>query len=213
MDTAACLADTAFRLGFTGVGEIGVSSWVTTAELYQFADDAAKKLAYRSALFIQNDTSVTTLGSQATGQLALQDNHIYTLAASFVDGITGSVTALRLTTVRDLWALDGHWSVTTADVPNRCSLDAGSVGTINLYPNPNHAGTVSQICQEYPATLASGASTISAPTVLQDYFTYAELAGARGKESDFRQGDMADHYSQRMAMYEAIVDQYWGPGQ
>jgi hypothetical protein len=115
--------------------------------------------------------------------------------------------------VRDLWAFDSVWSVTTAARPVRCSLEAGAVGTITLYPNPTDPGTVAQICQEYPPTLTAAAPGLAVPSILQDYFTYVMLAGARGKESDYRMGDMAQHYQQRCQMYEQVISSYWSGAQ
>jgi hypothetical protein len=92
-------------------------------------------------------------------------------------------------------------------------MDAGSVGTVTLYPNPLTGGTVTQVCQEFPAAIVLGASAVLLPTVLGDYFTYAMLAGARGKESEAAMPEMAGHFEQRMKLYEQVIEHLWGPGQ
>jgi hypothetical protein len=48
--------------------------------------------------------------------------------------------------------------------------------------------------------------------VLQDYFTYAMLAGALGKESEQAMPEMARHYGQRIGLYEQVMDHLWGSG-
>jgi hypothetical protein len=119
---------------------------------------------------------------------------------------------LRITRVADLWALDARWPTTTGD-PQRCSFDAGRVGTVTIYPSPASGGTLGQVCQETPATIQAGASAVALPTVVQDYFSYAMLAAARGKESEARMEEMARHFGERLRLYEQVIAQLWGPGQ
>ncbi|HWE51402.1 MAG TPA: hypothetical protein VG273_16540 [Bryobacteraceae bacterium] len=210
LDTASCVTDAVYRLGFENSSELTSSSWVTQAELYQFADDAVRKLAWKHGLFIVYDNTISVT-AVAGAVYTLPAAHVFTLLAWLA--YSGGPVLLRLTTVRDLWALDGAWPAAAAAPPVRASLDAGAVGTITLYPPPNASSTLCQVCQEAPSTVASGASTIQLPLVLQDYFTYAMLAGARGKESDAAVPEMAAHYRERVAMYEAVFDHLWGPGQ
>jgi hypothetical protein len=210
MDVANAVADVWIRLGFTGSADAGIGGWVSVAQLYQYADEAAKKIAYKSGVFLELDTSITV--TAATAVYEEPATHIYTLAAALaMTGVTAP-QILRPAAVRELWALDATWS-TTAGNATRFSMDAGSVGTITLYPNPLQGGTLNQIIEEYPATVALGASTLGVATVLQDYFSYSMLATARGKESDSRQAEMADHYAQRCQMYEAIIEHLFGAGQ
>lgn len=205
LDVEAALEDVVYRLGFGSRAELAAAaSWVTETELYQWADEAAKRLAYRAGVFITVDTSITVTPS--TAAYNLQANHVFTLAAAL------GGTPLRITSVRDLWALDGSWPATSGPA-QRCSLDAGAVGTITLYPKPTAGGTLEQICQEYPGTVEAGSSELALPTVLQDYFSYAMLAGARGKESEAAMPEMAAHFAQRVAMYEQVIEHLWGPGQ
>jgi hypothetical protein len=233
--------DVAFRLGFLSTAELEETTpapWVTQAELYTWADEAVKRLAYEAGMFVVVDSSVQVI--PFSGVLNLPLTHVFTLLAAYLTnggGTVGSGEAwgtlpwgtvpwgggtlyvaagplvyglLRLTSVRDLYALDGTWPVTTG-TPKRASLDAGSVGTITLYPIPTAAGVLFQVCQEYP-TVSQVQPLISLPTVLQDYLTYYMLWGAREKESEMRQPEMADHYKQRTALYEQLIQGYWGPG-
>jgi hypothetical protein len=205
MDTANCIPDALYRLGFQGPGDIALAgTWVTVAELYQWADEAAKKIAYESGVFITYDTSIAV--TSGTAVWSLPASNVFTLAAWL-----GS-NALRITPVRELWALDGTWTATSGP-STRCSLDAGSVGTITLYPNPAVGGTLNQVAEEYAAPIALGSSTVALPSVLQDYFSYAMMAGARGKESDAAMPEMAAHFEERMKLYEQVIEHLYGPGQ
>jgi hypothetical protein len=203
LDVAASYADAIYRLGFGSVQELTSVSWVTGAELYQWADEAVKRLAYLSGVFLTEDVSLTLV--PGTAVYALPASHVFTIAAWF----NGS--PLRATAVRDLWALDATWP-TTSGSPTRFSEDAGSVGTITIYASPIVGGALALIAQEFPAAIVAGASALELPTVLQDYFTDAMIAGARGKESEAAMLDVASHLQERMKLYEAVIDHLYGSG-
>jgi hypothetical protein len=204
LDVANSIADIWFRLGFISAADLDDSgTWVTSTELYEWADEAAQKLAYATGAFITLDMSITV--SSGTAAYTLPAANVFTLAAWL-----GS-NPLRFTPVRELQALDATWPATSG-ASTRASLDAGSVGTITLYPNPTSGGTLNQLAEEYPSMIADGSSTVALPSVFQDYFSYAAMAGARLKESDARMEDMAQHFEERAALYLAIADYLYGIG-
>lgn len=208
LDVAAALLDVIYRLGFAAQSELTSTSWVTAAELYQWSDEAAKKLSYDAGVFIEYDQSIAvTIG---TAVYNLPGTHVFTLMAALL--YSTSLQLLRITAVRDLWALDATWETTTGN-PVRASMDAGAVGTVTLYPEPIANATLGQICQEFPPAVAQGSSTLPLPTVLQDYFGYSMLAAARGKESEAAMPEMASHFAERCRLYEQLIEHLWGPGQ
>lgn len=209
LDLSTAVADTYYRLGFTNSSDISTApAWLTAAELYQFIDDAARKLASAHGLFIVFDNTVDV--TAGTAAYSLPAGHVFTVIAWLVPA-SGPIQFLRLTSARDLWALDANWSTTSGDAV-RASGDAAAVGTITLYPNPLTNSTLNLVAQIAPATVTSGAPTISLPAVLQDFFTYAALAGAKRKESDSLDLTMAGHYESRMDLYEQVMAHLWGPG-
>jgi hypothetical protein len=214
VDTSVCLADAVYRLGFASLADSqSAQAYVTNNELYQFADDHLKHLSYQGGIFIGLDTSVAV--TAGAGVYGLPGSHVFTLMAWIAPqaGVGGSNQPLRPTPVSGLFALDNTWA-TTAGESNRYSLDAGSVGTITVYPIPLTSGTLCQICQQFPATVTAAAPQIlEMPSVLQDALTYAMLAGARGKESDNAMPEMASHFKQRLDLYDAVIEHLWGPGQ
>ncbi len=212
LDIANSVADVIYRLGFADHTALAASNWISDAQLYQFADDAMRKLAAEKVLFVswngEAGTPITL--ANATAQYTLQSGHVFTIMATAITS-GGVASNLRITQVKELWALDGLWP-TTAGPPKRVSLDAGPVGTITIYPVAAVAdGTLNQIMQGQPSTVQSGTSTVQLPTVLQDYFTYAALAGARGKESDNSMGEMAEFFKGMMGLYEQVMSHLWGP--
>lgn len=213
VDALNSLTDAIYRLGFSSLADCVANGFVTPAELYQFADDAVKHLSYKVGIFIGVDSSVPVTAGVSV--YSLPANQVFTLVAwvSPLPGVGGSNQPLRPTPVNNLFALDDTWATTTGE-SNRYSLDAGSVGTITLYPIPINSGTLNQVCQQFPALVAGGASQVAAmPSVLQDYLAYAMLAGARGKESDSAMPEMAAHFKQRLSLYDQLADHLWGPGQ
>lgn len=207
-DVATSIADIWFRLGFLSAAELATNTlWLTTTELYQFGDDAGKRLSRLAGVFLVVDASIAVLAT--TPAYSLPASHVYTVAAWIV--YAGSpLQILRLTSVGQLFGLDANWATTTGN-PTRASLDAAGVGTVTLYPIPIAVGTLDQICQEYPA-IAFGSSSVPVCPLLQDYFSYALLSAALGKESDFAKPEVAAHCAERMKLYEAIAAHLWGPG-
>lgn len=205
LDTANSVADVLYRLGFQSAGDIAAAgTWVTVAELYQWADEAAKRLAYESGAFLTYDATITV--TSGTAAWTLPAAHVFTVAIWLVAKL------LRISTVGELFSLDGVWPATSG-ASERASFDAAGVGTVTLYPNPTVGGVLSQVCQLFPATIALASSTVALPTVLQDYFSYAMMAGARGKESDAAMPEMAGHFEERMKLYELVIQHLYGPGQ
>lgn len=207
MDTANCIADVWFRLGFLNAADAAVDDrWVTIPELYQFGDDAVKLLARTSSLFLTYDASVAITGGTST--YATPASHIFTEGA-WLSG--PPVQLLRLSTVGQLFALDANWPA-AAGIPSRLSLDAAGVGFEVLYPSPLAAGTLAGILEICPPTVTSAASTIPVSSIFQDYFSYAMLAGALGKESDSARPEIAAHAKERLALYGAVIEHLFGAG-
>lgn len=208
-DVANCIQDVWFRLGFLNYADMAVDDrWVTLAELYRFGDDAAKRLSYMLGLFMSYDTSIAVLAG--TAAYTLPAAHVFTVLAWMVyAGLP--LQLLRPSTAGQLFALDANWPTTTGN-PTRFSLDAGGPGSCTLYPAPVSPGTLAQVIQGFPADVVSGSSSLPVSPVLQDYFTYCLLAGARGKESDSALPEMAAHFRERVKLYEQVMEHLWGPG-
>jgi hypothetical protein len=212
-DVANSVADLWYRLGFQSQADLDAALWVPPADLYQFADEAVKRLAWTAGIFKVFDSSVVVTSGQA--ELTMPAGHVFTVAAWFLYG--SLVQLLRLTNVEQLYALEAAWGAQTG-VPTRLSMDAGPVlgvggpGQALLYPSPNVAGTLCQVIQQTPATVAQGASVVPITAAAQDYFTYAVLATALSKESDHARPEVAAHCAERMKLFEKVFLQYFGPG-
>lgn len=77
MDVANCIADVWYRLGFTSSGDLGAGSWVTPTELYQFADEAGKRLAREAGAFVTVDNSIAV--TAGTAEYTLPASHVFSM--------------------------------------------------------------------------------------------------------------------------------------
>jgi hypothetical protein len=208
LDLRNCISDVIYRLGLTGAADLAAQDWVSNAELYQFADDTIKEMTFKHGLTMVWDTSITINSGTAAYNLPAAD--VFVVMAWLIPG-AGTPSLLRPTSVRDLAALDESWPQTSGSAA-RVSFDAGAPDTATIYPNPTVGGTFGHIAQQYPAAVTEAAPLTALPLVCQDYLSYAMLAGARGKESEFAQMEMAKHYRERMSLYEQVFESLWGPG-
>ena len=202
VDLANTILDILPTLGASGLSDL---DWCTQAELYQWADEAAKRLSHRVGVFVERDTSTALVSGTAT--YPTPTGHVDTIHASVLPSVK-----LLPSSVQELAALDATWSKTAGPV-TRYSMDAAGIGTITVYQIPTAAGTLAVIFHKFIPQIQAGASAIPVCSPVADYFAYAMLAGARRKESDHTMLDMADHFDKRVDMYEQILTHYFGEGQ
>lgn len=212
-DTAASLSDVWYRLGFLSQADLNAAQWLTSGDLYQFADEAAKRLAWTCGIFKVFDSSVAI--ANGTGPVTLPPGHVFT-AFAYIDYGAGVIQILRLTNVEQLYALDAGWT-SLAGSPTRLSFDAGApgsggLGIATLYPSATASGSLNQVIQQTPPTVQAGASVLQVTPCIQDYFTYALLEQALAKESDHARPEVSAHATERMRLYEKVFQQYYGPG-
>ncbi len=195
------VADILPALGASSLADL---DWASSTELYQWADEAIKRLSHRCGVFVERDTSNTTVSG--TSQYPVPDGHIDTIH------VTLGTLSLRATTVAELEALDGAWAVTQGTV-TRFSMEADGTDFITLYQVPTTNGTtLAWIFHQFPEQIASG-STIDVPSPIADYLAYGMIGEARRKESDRAMPEVSDHCDQMMALMEELATAYWGPGQ
>jgi hypothetical protein len=174
--------------------------WWTTAELYEFADEAAKWLARECGCFCE----VATFA--ASGAVDLGALHISTIHAA-IDGRT-----LREATVRELEALDAGWNarVATVAVPAKRWAPTGSQ-TLRIYPAPA-SGTIEAIEHRLPADITSVAPSLAAPPAIASFLAMSVLGAARGKEGDASMPEIAQHCAGNLKLYARVFANLYGAG-
>jgi hypothetical protein len=186
-----------------GVYRVADLTHWTEAELYRYADEAVKRLARNLGLFAERD-AVTVAGG--TALYATPTRHLDTIHASL-----GGAN-LRPAKVRELEALDATWQGTAGAV-EKYTHDFQGTEHIRLYRTPSAGGTLALVFRQYPADVSQASPMLAAPSVFEDYLTWAILAQARGKESDAAMPEEAKHAAERQAQFEELIRQHWGEAQ
>lgn len=201
VDLANVALDILPALGATSFNDL---TWCTQAELYQFADEAGKRLAHRFGVFVEwnNGTSI----AQGLTTYAVPAQHLDTIRAAV------GTYRLRASTVRELLALDATWQATSGPV-SRFSMDANGTQFLTVYPTPIATGVLTVIYHRYLPTIAPGTTAVPIASPIGDYFGYSMMAEARRKESEAAMPDMVQHLDERVKLFEQIVESYWGQGQ
>jgi len=201
IDIAAVIGDILPALGATGFGDI--TDWCSQTELYNWSEEAANRLAHRVGAWVNR------YGLQTVNP----GDFSFVPPADLVDAIhvSWNGASLRPTTALQLAALDAAWQL-TASTPARFSMDA-LPGLAALYPGVTSTGDAAIIYHQRQPPIQLGQSVIPIASPVQDYFGMAMLGEARRKESDGAMPEMADHFAQRVALYEQIFEHYWGPAQ
>jgi len=174
----------------------------TQAQLIDFEDQGAKQLSRAAMLFVERDTSKTTIIGGRT--YSLPARHNATVHVSY-----GS-TPLRPATTIEMEARDPAFETTAGD-PDHWYEDNLDATIIGLAPVPNAAGSLPMICSVYPPDLAT-TPLLQAPAPVAIYLTYYVLAKAYGKESETEEPDLAQHCAAKAALMEQLFLHYYGEG-
>lgn len=170
----------------------------TEAELYEFADELAQAVS-RFGIFVERSEIAVTSGSAA-----------YSLPVRFAALFHLSLnnTSLSAAGVDELEALDSSWP-TAAGTVSRYVLDVVGLSTVTLYKIPGAPGTLTLLVSTYPA-IANSSAIARAASPVGDYWKYGILKAARSKEGEGMMPDVAAHCRERMSLYEALFERYWG---
>ncbi len=179
----------------------------TIDELVQFMDEAAKRLARVTGAFVERNTSITV--TAGNGSYDLPARHIDTLQADL------AARTLRPRTVQQLEAVDSDWldTVATADsLPKAFVQDTQGFSKLVIYPIPYiDPETVGLVRSTYPADFSLDQGLIIAiPPVMQDYFTWAAVAGARAKEGQGSMDEVVPWLRSIVELYEQAAGGLWG---
>lgn len=178
----------------------------TEAELYEFCDEAAKRLARTVGCFVERDASTTI--SAGTAGYAVPARHISTIHASA--GSAGLVAV----SIGELEAFDDDWPNTEA-TPTPERYTHTTTEQVTLYPKPD-TGTstpLALVFHRYPADISADSAILTAPACLREYFHFSVLAAARGRESKGAMPEVAAFFGQLVDLYEEAISAYWGNSQ
>lgn len=172
----------------------------TAAELWQFADEEAKRLARGGTVFVETASQSTVIGG---GSYSLPPRHMATIEA------VAGTQALRAGSVEELAARDRDWATRTGAQPSHYAQDSNGLDLITLYPAPLSVMALAILHVQHPSEVAVGSPSVTAPEVLRDEFFFATLAGARGKETPGAMPDVAKWCGGVAALYREVVSGLW----
>lgn len=207
IDLRNAIADVETALNAAGAGDL--VQW-TEADLYEWFDEAAKRLARTFGVFVERDAS--TAIALNTGSYTLPARHLSTIHASV--GASSGGTALYPVNVQELEALDADW-IETQGPTNSFLMDTAGMTAARVYPSPDVtiSGFLALIFHRFPATVNVSNFTLSAPAAIRDYFAWYALAEARGRQSDAAMPEVAKAFRERVALMEKVIESYWGSAQ
>ena len=179
-------------------------AWTTT-ELYEFADEGAKRFAVRIGGFVEHNDDESVVNG--TASYTLPTRHLSTIYLAVGD------TTLYPTTRQALEALDATWTATSEETPTRFLQDEQT--KVRIYPTPNadSSGAIGIIHHQYPTDVTAAAPSVTAPSVLSEYLAWYMLSEARGKESDLAMPEVSKFFAGLVGLFEDIAGEYWGKAQ
>ncbi len=174
------------------------------AQLYQWLDEAVKRLASIACVFVGRYAAVLTVQGQAAYSHPPQ--HVSTLHVSL-----GS-TALRPASTMELEARNPAYQ-TAQGTPAYWYENLLGSDSIALAPVPDTSDvTIPQIYAGWPTGLDMSQTVVAAPAPLKGYLGMALLAEAYGIEGEMEMRDVAAHCRGRLGLYHMLFKQYYGAG-
>lgn len=177
----------------------------TETEMYEWFNEAARRLAGKCGAFVVRDTSLVS--SVGIPSYTLPANHSATIQAD----LGGQV--LRPRNVQELEALDASWP--TTDGPPEAFLldDAQGVFVLTLYPAPDVASSglpIGLAMRAIPPDVSAAGGFLAASRALRGYFTFYMLGEARAKEGRAQMPEISQWFRQLCGQYEQAICAYLG---
>lgn len=203
IDFRDILAELYAKLNATSAADL--IHWTET-ELYEWLDEASKRLARVIGCFVERDASIAIVLSTPT--YSLPARHLSTIHAS-IEGV-----ALNPNNVQEVEALDAAWVETEGATSSFLNDNLGAA-SIRLYPSPDATvtGSLAVIFHRYVAAINSGNYLLTAPAGIAEYFSWSALAEARRKQSDAAMPEVAEHFGKRIEWLESVLQGYYGNSQ
>lgn len=174
----------------------------TEAQIYQWLDEAAKRLARKSSGFVRRYTALTAASS--TANYSLPADHVVTLQADLAG------TVLKARNIQEMEALSGTWP-TDSGTPKAFLEDTQGVKQLTLSPIPTTTGTIGLFERYTPATVNAANAILEVPGCLREYFTFYALSEARGtKESNAPMLEISQWMTGLCGQIEQLAATYWG---
>ena len=178
----------------------------TATELYEWIDEAEKKLA-RRGYFVTRDASLTSATS--TADYSLPSSHVATIQCDL------GARTLRPRNVHEVEAKDAAWTATTGK-PEAFLEDTQGFNRLTVYPTPTvtyNALTIGLVMQQMPSDVTAANAIINAPQCIEEYFFFHALGEARCKETNASMDEVGAWFRGLVSQYEQVMAGLWTNGQ
>jgi hypothetical protein len=200
---ADVLAEACDALNAAALTDADLTFW-TVDQLYEFADEAAERMARTAAVFVARDSGNTLATANAV--YPAPERHVAVIR------LTVAGVALIPSSSRELEALSDDWT-NDAGTPARWIADWQGHDQVRVHPTPAAADdgkTLEILLAHYPAAITADSPTVAAPRVFGDYLAARVVAEARRREGDGGLPEVADALDREADLYEQIARSYWG---
>lgn len=175
-----------------------------TPEIFQYFDEAAKRLARRFEVFVVYDQSITSARNTPT----------YAVPASYISIQQADLAGLilRPLNIYEAEALDSNWP-STVGPPTHFLQDTQGLTQIALYPQADAGSSgkaLGLVMNTFPPDVSPSMGFLVAPPGMQEYFEFYAIAKARAKESHAPMVESSQFFMGLVEMMEAAIDKYWG---
>ncbi len=167
----------------------------TEADLTEWLDECAKRLARTAGIWVERSTSFTAPG---VSTYILPSGHLSVIHVSVAGVMLAPSTHAELVALSDSWQTD-------TGAPERWIPDAQGLETIMLHPQPQDLAVLELIEHTAP-----DGSAIEAPAVVADCLALRVLAEARRKEGDGALPEIAAAAEAQASLYEQAFRAYYG---
>lgn len=176
----------------------------TETELYQWADEAAGRLAREVGCFVEFEEFPYAAGNAVYD---LPERHLSTI------WVAAAQFGLTPTTAYELDCLNAQWPNVNLPFADRWLQDGEGVGKIRFYPNPTLDGDASIVFHRTPETIDADNTDLLAPLPVAEFLSWSTLSEARMKESDGAMPEAAKAFGEMAKLWLSIADHYWGEAQ
>lgn len=185
-----------------------LSQW-TEQHLEEWIDDGLKRLARRTGVFVERDTSIST--ANGTRTYSLPARHLATRHVSY------GTKPLRPASTIELEMRDPNYRTVAATVsvpPSHWYEDLEGGTAIGITPVPAAAVSLPLVATVFPPEIdtAETNTTVEAPAPLAGYLAMYALKEAYGREGHMEMPDAAMHCAARCQFYEEVFLHLFGPG-
>ena len=179
----------------------------TESQLYEWMDEALKRLARVTGIFVGRDVSQATVPGQSS--YTLPYNHVSTYHVSL------GAAPLRPANTLELEMRNPIYRIASADAENPPSHwyeDLEGNKAIGITPVPVAVAPVNLIVAAWPTMIPAAGAIVQAPQLVAQYVAFFVIHMALSGEDEAAAPDVASAAKSMCDLLEQTFKSYWGQG-